>query len=238
MYNRILLKLSGEVLAGSSKHGIEEPAVIYVANQVKNLLEISPNLQIAIVIGGGNIFRGKENPYIERVKADYMGSLGTVINAMALSAALEKSGVENVVMTPFSLDSFTKQYNAFAGRKMLDKGKVLILGGGTGHPFFTTDTNSALRACELECDIIIKGTKVNGLYDKDPVKYKDAKFIESISFDEVIQKDLKVMDITAFTLCKENEIPILICNLKEGNQIERFLKGEKTGSIVGGKHVK
>jgi uridylate kinase len=234
MFKRILLKLSGEVLAGSSKQGIEEPAVIFVANQVKKLKDKFPELEVAIVIGGGNIFRGKKNPYIERVKADYIGSMGTVINSMALSSALEKLDIVNTVMTPFNLDVFASKYNAFEGRRILERGETVILGGGTGHPFFTTDTNAALRASELQCDLIIKATKVDGLYDRDPEKFSDAVFIDEITFDEVIKKDLQVMDITAFTLCRENNIPIFICNLTREGQILDFLEGKKTGSIVRG----
>ena len=232
MYKRILLKLSGEVMAGSLGRGIEEPAALYIANEVKAIKEAKKDIEIAVVIGAGNIFRGKENPHIERVKADYIGMMGTVINAMALSSALENIGVENIVMNVFSTGRYTQLYNALEGRKVLNSKKVLILAGGTASPYFTTDTTASLRACELECELLVKATKVDGLYTDDPVKNKEAKFIEKTTYLEVIEKNYNVMDITAVAMCNENNIPLLICNLTKKGNVAAFFKGGKIGSIV------
>jgi len=232
MYKRILLKLSGEVIAGSHGRGIEESAASYIANEVKAIREVSPKIEIAIVIGAGNIFRGKENPNIERVKADYIGMMGTVINAMVLSSSLDNIGVENEVMNVFSTGRYTTLYNALEGRKILEDKKILILAGGTASPFFTTDTTASLRACELQCELLVKATKVDGLFTDDPVKNKDAEFIRETTYTEVIEKNYNVMDITAVAMCSENNIPLLICNLTREGNVASFFKGRDVGSLV------
>jgi uridylate kinase len=231
-YKRILLKLSGESLMGNDGYGIDPKRLNEYAMQIKELAQAGA--QVAIVIGGGNIFRGLSGASkgFDRVKGDQMGMLATVINSLALQSALTNLEVDSIVYTAVRMEPVGELYNRDKVVKNLVKGKVAILSGGTGNPFFTTDTASALRAVEISADIILKGTRVDGVYTADPEKDKTATKFESISFDEVIKRQLNVMDLTAFTMCRENNIPIYVFDMNKVGNLLKVVKGEKIGTLV------
>ena len=230
-YKRILLKLSGEMLASDLKYGLNIPTLHSFA---KEILELSKmNIEIAIVIGGGNIVRGARvaDGGIDRVTADYMGIMATIINGLALQDILEKNGLVTRLQTAIEVKSIAEPFIRRKAIRHLEKKRIVILAGGTGNPYFTTDTTAVLRAIELGADVIIKATKVDGVYDADPLIDKQAKRFSYISFSEIIKKQLKIMDPTAFTLCKENQIPIFVCQLKD-KQLQKTLKNNTAGTLI------
>ncbi len=231
-YKRILLKLSGEALMGDQAYGIEPQMLKYYASQIK--MAVSHKIELAVVIGGGNIFRGMdgEGSGIERVQGDYMGMLATCINGMALQSALELQGVYTRLITAIEMRQIAEPYIRRRAVRHLEKGRVIIFAAGTGNPYFTTDSAAALRASELNVDVILKGTRVDGIYDKDPMKHKDAIKFEHLGFDEAIRRGLQVMDMTAFTMCKENHMPIVVFDINQETNFERILLGEHVGTLV------
>ncbi len=232
LYRRVLLKLSGESLMGNQSYGIDPPMLTHYANQIKDLRDLG--VEIAIVIGGGNIFRGLQakDSGIERVQGDYMGMMATVINGMALQSALESVGVFTRLISAIEMKEIAEPYIRRRAIRHLEKGRVLIFSAGTGSPYFTTDSAAALRANEINADVILKGTRVDGIYSADPEIDADAVRYDEISFDEVISRNLGVMDMTAFTLCKENNLPIVVFDvLKKGN-LQRIAIGEPVGTVV------
>jgi uridylate kinase len=232
-YKRILLKVSGEVLAGDKSFGIEPKFLEATAQQIVQAAQAG--VQIAIVTGGGNIIRGMSAAAggADRVTADMMGTLGTVINALALSSAVSRAGVKSKVFSATTMPSVADTYTARAAKAALEEGYVVVLGGGTGNPFFTTDTAAALRAIELECDVVLKGTKVDGVYSEDPKKNPNAKRYETISHEEVIARDLKVMDTAAFALARDNGLPILVYALDDEGGLMGVLEGRTRSTRVG-----
>ncbi|HCC68767.1 MAG TPA: UMP kinase [Nitrospiraceae bacterium] len=233
-YKRVLLKLSGEALMGDKSYGIDQKVVKFIADELKDILPLS--VQVAIVIGGGNIFRGLEASAegMERTSADYMGMLATVLNALALQDALEKRGVATRVQSAIEMQELAEPYIRRRAIRHLEKGRVVIFAAGTGNPYFTTDTAAALRAMEIDADVILKGTRVDGVYDTDPLKVPTAKKFSEISYLDVIKKGLQVMDSTAITLCMDNSLPIIVFNLKGKGNIRKVLEGKKVGTIVRG----
>ena len=231
-YKRVLLKLSGESLMGDQAFGINPSMLRHYAREIKELRELG--VEIAIVIGGGNIFRGlqAEDSGIERVQGDYMGMMATVINGMALQSALEGIGVFTRLISAIEMKEIAEPYIRRRAIRHLEKKRVLIFSAGTGSPYFTTDSAAALRANEIQADAILKGTRVNGIYNKDPEQYEDAEMYDGLTFDDVISMDLKVMDMTAFTLCKENKLPIVVFNILERGNLKRIIIGEKVGTMV------
>ena len=231
-YKRILLKLSGEVLAGSRKYGIDPIIANKIAEIIKKVK--NSNIELAIVIGGGNIFRGisVSAKGMDRVAADYLGMLATVMNSVALQSELEKMNCDTRVMSALSITQLAEPYIRRRATRHLEKGRVVICAGGTGNPYFTTDTAAVLRAIEINADIIIKGTKVDGVYTADPFIDKSAKKYNSISYKEVIDKELKVMDLTAITLCKENNLPIGVLRIINENSLINFLDGKSIGTTI------
>jgi uridylate kinase len=229
---RVLLKLSGEALMGDQQFGIQAQTLSIFADEIKEV--VNAGYQVGIVVGGGNIFRGLQagNIGIERSQGDYMGMLATVINGMALQGALESKGVYTRLMSALNISQVCEQYIRRKAMRHLEKGRCIIMAAGTGNPFFTTDTAAALRANEIEADVILKGTSVDGIYTADPKKDANATKYETISFDEVMQKNLRIMDQTAFALCKENKMPIIVFNIRERGNILRILQGEKIGTLV------
>ncbi|MEK6681761.1 MAG: UMP kinase [Nitrospirota bacterium] len=231
-YKRILLKISGEALMGDRGYGIDPAVINAIANEIKEVYKLGT--QIAIVIGGGNIFRGLIGSArgMERASADYMGMLATVLNALALQDALEKLNVDTRVQTAIDMRELAEPYIRRRAIRHLEKKRVVIFAAGTGNPYFTTDTAASLRAMEIGADVIIKGTKVNGVYDSDPMKNKKAKKYDRLNYLEVLQKGLKVMDATAISLCMDNNLPIIVFNLKKNGNIKRIVLGEKIGTTV------
>lgn len=231
-YKRVLLKLSGEILAGKDKVGINVSTISSLARQIASI--VHEGVELAIVIGGGNIFRGMKaaSEGMDRVTADYMGMMGTVINALALQDFLEKEGLVTRVQTAIEVKSVAEPFIRRKAIRHLEKKRVIIMAGGTGNPYFTTDTTSALRAVELGADVILKATKVDGIYDKDPMKYDDAVKYETITFMEAWKKELKIMDSTAFTLCMENKMPIVVFDISKSGNLERVFKGDSIGTLV------
>lgn len=231
-YKRILLKLSGESLMGDKKFGIDNTRLSDYATQIKEITD--SGVEVAIVIGGGNIFRGvqAEEGGMDRTHGDYMGMLATMINAMALQAALEAKGVDSRLQSAIEMKEIAEPYIRRKAVRHLEKGRVVIFGAGTGNPFFTTDSAASLRAIEINADVILKGTRVDGIYTADPEKDPTATKYKTISFDEVYSKGLNVMDMTAFTLCKENHLPIIVFNMDEKGNLKRLLNGEEVGTIV------
>ncbi len=232
-YNRILLKLSGEALLGDKEFGIDSSVLAKYAREIKAVTELG--VEVAIVIGGGNIFRGVsgvEGGMKDRANADYMGMLATVINAMALQGALENEGVYTRLLSAIKMEQVAEPFIRRRAIRHLEKGRVVIFGAGTGNPYFTTDTAASLRAVEIEADVILKGTRVDGIYSADPEKDSSATRFDEISFTDVINRNLKVMDMTAFTLCQENKLPIIVFDMnKEGNLVD-LLQGNKVGTLV------
>ena len=231
-YKKILLKLSGEALMGDQEFGISSDVIASYAKQIKEIVDLG--VEVSIVIGGGNIFRGISGAAqgVDRVTGDHMGMLATVINSLALQNSIEKLGVPTRVQTAIEMPKIAEPFIKRRAQRHLEKGRVVIFGAGTGNPYFTIDTAAALRAIEMETDVVIKATKVDGIYDKDPVKFADAKKYEKVTYNEVLAKDLKVMDATAISLCRENKLPIIVFNsLIEGN-LKRVIMGENIGTTV------
>ncbi len=231
-YKRILLKLSGEALMGNKGFGIDQARLQEYAREIKSVVD--SGCQIAIVIGGGNIFRGiqAEKGGMDRVHGDYMGMLATVINSMAIQSALEVIGIETRLQSAIKMEQICEPFIRRKAVRHLEKGRVVIFGAGTGNPYFTTDTAAALRAIEIEANVILKGTRVDGIYTADPEKDKNAKKYESIKFDEVYSKGLEVMDMTAFTLCKENNLPIIVFDMNKQGNLSKLINGDKVGTLV------
>jgi uridylate kinase len=231
-YKRILLKLSGESLMGSKQYGIDSDMLLQYAEEIKTIVD--KGIEVAVVIGGGNIFRGIQAAHngIDRVQGDYMGMLATVINSMALQATLEKIGIYTRLLSAIEMKEVAEPYIKRRAVRHLEKGRVVIFGAGTGNPYFTTDTAAALRATEIGADVILKGTRVDGIYDKDPEKNSDAVRYERLTFSEALQKKLNVMDLTAFTLCQENNIPIIVFDVNAKGNLARVLEGQDVGTIV------
>ncbi|MEP7195215.1 MAG: UMP kinase [Saprospiraceae bacterium] len=230
-FKRVLLKLSGESLMGEQQFGIDTKMLKYYAEQIKTLVE--EGVELAVVIGGGNIFRGLgSDSGIERVQGDYMGMLATCINAMALQSALEGVGVYTRMISAIEMRQIAEPYIRRRAIRHLEKGRVLIFSAGTGNPYFTTDSAAALRASEINADVILKGTRVNGIFDSDPEKNPSAIKYDELKFEEVISMNLKVMDMTAFTICKENNIPIIVFNINEDKNLKKIILGEKIGTVV------
>jgi uridylate kinase len=233
-YKRVLLKLSGEALMGRHSSGIDPEVVDAVAAELREVVALG--VQLGIVIGGGNIFRGlaASAEGMERTSADYMGMLATVINSLALQSALERAGVPTRVQTAIEMREVAEPFIQRRAIRHLEKGRVVIFAAGTGNPYFTTDTAATLRAVEIKADIILKATNVDGVYDRDPVRYADAIMYDKISYTEVLTKNLKVMDATSISLCRDNGLPLSVFNLQQAGNIKRVICGENVGTIVGG----
>lgn len=231
-YKRILLKLSGESLVGDNSFGIDPSMLQHYADQIMTLNSLG--VEVAIVIGGGNIYRGlqAESSGIERVQGDYMGMLATVINGLALQSALENLDINTRLVSAIKMQEVAEPYIRRRAVRHLEKGRVVIFAGGTGMPYFTTDTTAALRANEIGADAILKGTRVDGVYSDDPEKNPNAKKFTSISFSKVIREGLKIMDMTAFTLCSENELPIVVFDINQSGNLERIVRGEEIGTVI------
>ena len=229
-YKRVILKLSGEVLAGKTKHGIDFERTLEIAKEVKECVELG--CEIGIVVGGGNFWRGKSNEYMDRATSDYIGMMGTVMNALALGDAFKQIDVPVRVQTGVEMRQIAEFYIKDRAIRHLSKGRVVIFGCGTGSPFFSTDTASSLRAAEVNADILIKATKVDGIYDKDPKEFKDAVKYDKISYIEVLNKKLHIMDSTAISLCMEEEIPILVFDINKKGNLVKVISGENGGTVV------
>lgn len=229
-YKRILLKLSGEVLAGENGTGIDFNTVLNICSSIKECANLG--VQIGLVVGGGNFWRGRSSGDMDRTRADHMGMLATVMNSLALADALEQLDVPVRVQTAINMQQIAEPYIRNRAVHHLDKGRVVIFGCGTGNPFFTTDTAAALRALEIDADIVFKATNVDGVYDKDPHKFDDAVKYDTLTFNEVLSNDLKVMDGTAASLCRDNSIPILVFNLDHPENIVKAVQGENVGTVV------
>ena len=231
-YNRVLLKFSGEAVAGDDDHGIDPKILDQMAQSVKVSKELG--VQIGVVIGGGNLFRGEKlnKAGMDRVAGDHMGMLATVMNGIALRDSLERAGVKTRVMSAISISGLVEHYDRRLAIQLLNDGFVVIFTAGTGNPFFTTDSAAALRATELGSEIVLKGTKVDGIFDKDPVKYDNAKQYTQISYDTVLKDNLRVMDLTAITLCKENKLPIKVFNINYSGSLKELILGAKIGTLV------
>jgi uridylate kinase len=232
IYKRIVLKLSGEALEGERGFGIDPTTIASIAQQIKNVRE--SGVDIVCIIGGGNFFRGVEGEKngIDRATADYIGMLATVMNGLVMSDALEKIGVQTRVQSALEIKALCEPYIRRRAMRHLEKGRVVIFAAGTGNPYFTTDTAAALRAVEMNAEVILKATKVDGVYDKDPMKHKDAKKFTKLTYLNVIKKQLRVMDTTATSLCMENQLPIVVFNLNQPGNIRRVVMGEKIGTLV------
>jgi uridylate kinase len=233
-YTRILLKISGEALAGTQEYGISNAVVDFIAEEVREVRALG--VQLAMVVGGGNIFRGVEGSArgMDRASADYMGMLATVINGLALQSALEKVGVDTRVQTAIEMREIAEPYIRRKAIRHLEKNRVVIFGAGTGNPYFTTDTTASLRAMEIGAEVILKATKVDGVYDQDPLKDPGAKKYDELTYLDVLKKQIKVMDATAISLCMDHHIPIIVFNLKERGNIRRVILGEHIGTRVRG----
>ena len=231
-YNRILLKLSGESLQGTQKYGLSTDVLHSYAEQIKAV--VGTGVQVGIVIGGGNIFRGRQGARqgVDRVKGDQMGMLATIINSLALQSALEDNGVKAKVLTSIRMEPIGEYYSKAKALDYLEAGYVVIIGGGTSNPYFSTDSASALRGIELEADVMLKGTRVDGVYTADPEKDPAAEKFDEITFDEVYRRNLKVMDMTAFTLCRENGLRVIVFDMDTPGNLEKVLAGEKIGTLV------
>ncbi|MFC2086096.1 UMP kinase [Bacteroidota bacterium] len=231
-YNRVLLKLSGESLMGSQNYGIEPQRIEEYANQIKELCEL--DVKVGVVIGGGNIFRGLSGTEsgFDRINGDYMGMLATVINSLALQSALESIGIKARVLTAIKMEPIGEMYSKTKTLEALDNNTVVVFSAGTGNPFFTTDTASALRAVEMKADVLLKGTRVDGVYSSDPEKDPTALRFEELSFNEVIYKELKVMDQTAFTMCKENNQEIIVFDMNKPGNLKKVILGEQIGTLI------
>ena len=233
VFSRVLLKLSGEVLANKYGFGIDPEKVVYLAEQIEPIYK--SNIDIGLIIGAGNIFRGMEAAAggMDRVTGDYLGMLATIMNAIALQDSLEKIGCQTRTLSAINVTQIAEPYIRRRAIRHMEKGRIVIIAGGTGNPFFTTDSAAALRATELGSDILLKGTKVDGVYNKDPEKYTDAKKYKKLTYKKVMQDNLRVMDMTAITLCKENNIPIKVFNIKNSGDLLDIVMGSKIGTTIG-----
>ena len=231
-YKRILLKLSGESLMGENSFGLDPEVIAHYASDIKTIVQLG--VQVAVVIGGGNIYRGMNEAEtgIERAHGDYMGMLATVINGMALQASLEKIGVFTRLQSAIKMEQIAEPYIRRRAIRHLEKGRVVIFGAGTGNPYFTTDTAGSLRAIEIKADVILKGTRVDGIYSADPEKDKSATKFATVTFQECLTNNLRVMDMTAFTLCMENNLPIVVFDMNKPENLKRVVSGEKVGTLV------
>ena len=229
-YKRILLKLSGEVLAGEAGKGIDNDTVLKICKSVKKVANMG--VEVAIVVGGGNFWRGRTSEHMDRTRADHIGMLATAMNSLALCDALEQLGANVRVQTAIEMRQIAEPYIRNKAIRHFEEGRIVIFGCGTGSPFFSTDTAAALRSVEINADALFKATNVDGVYDKDPNKYPDAVKFDTVSFQEVITRDLKVMDSTAFSLCKDNDMPIIVFNLNDPENIVKAVSGEKIGTTV------
>ena len=230
-YNRILLKLSGESLAGSKGSGIDFEKVLEICAEIKEVIE-KTNVEIAIVVGGGNFWRGRSNKHMDRCTSDHIGMLGTTMNALAIGDAFKQLDVEARVQTGIEMRQIAEFYIRKRADRHLEKGRVVIFGCGTGNPFFSTDTAAALRAAEINADIVLKATNVDGIYDSDPKKNPNAELIKEIKYIDVLNRKLNVMDSTATTLCMDNELPIIVYNMNVKGNLEKIIKGKKIGTLV------
>lgn len=231
-YKRVLLKLSGESLMGDKNFGLDPDVLSQYSSDIKSITEL--NVQVAVVIGGGNIYRGMNEAEtgIERAHGDYMGMLATVINGMALQASLERVGVYTRLQSAIKMEQIAEPYIRRRAIRHVEKGRVVIFGAGTGNPYFTTDTAGVLRAIEIKADVILKGTRVDGIYSEDPEKNSNATKFDKITFNDCISKNLRVMDMTAFTLCMENNLPIVVFDMNKPGNLRRVVTGEKVGTLV------
>ncbi len=229
-YKRILLKLSGEVLAGDEGKGINNETVLKICRSVKKVADLG--VDVGIVVGGGNFWRGRSSEHMDRTRADHIGMLATAMNSLALCDALEQLGADVRVQTAIEMRQIAEPYIRNKAIRHFEKGRIVIFGCGTGSPFFSTDTAAALRSVEINADALLKATNVDGVYDKDPNKFDDAVKFDTVSFQEVITRDLKVMDSTAFSLCKDNDMPIIVFNLDDPENIVRAVNGENIGTTV------
>jgi uridylate kinase len=232
-FRRIILKISGEVLVGEEEHGISSRVIGAISREIKELTE--RGVQVAVVVGGGNLFRGvnASSKGMDRTSADYMGMLATVINSLALQDALEKIGVSTRVQSAIEMRQVAEPYIRRRALRHLEKARVVIFAGGTGNPYFSTDTAASLRAMEIGADVLLKATKVDGVYDSDPIKNRDAVKFDRLSYIDVLKKNLRVMDATAVSLCMDNHLPIIVFNVKKKGNIVRAVTGEKVGTIIG-----
>ncbi len=232
LYRRVLLKLSGEVLAGEQDFGIDPIKANYLAEEVQSIRE--SGIEVGLIIGAGNIFRGMQaaSKGMDRVTGDYLGMLATIMNAISVQDALEKVGCETRTLSAISVSQIAEPYIRRRAIRHLEKGRVVIIAGGTGNPFFTTDSAAALRAVELNAEVVLKGTKVDGIYDKDPMVHEDAVKFETVSFSRVLNDNLRVMDMTAITLCKENNLPIRVFNINHTGDLKALVLGSKIGTLV------
>ena len=232
IYNRILLKLSGEALLGDRSHGIDPNTINKYSREIKSIVDLG--VEVSIVIGGGNIFRGLSgaNNGIDRVQGDYMGMLATVINGLALQSSLEKIGLQTRLQTAINMEAIAEPYIKRKAVRHLEKKRIVIFGAGTGNPFFTTDSAAVLRAIEIEADVILKGTRVDGIYDDDPEINKNATKFKELEYDEAISKNLKIMDSTAFTLSKENKLPIIVFDINKTGNLKKIIEGKIIGTKV------
>ena len=231
-FRRILLKLSGEILAGDEGFGIDPERASYLANEVKSIRDLG--IGVGLIIGAGNIFRGMQaaSKGMDRVTGDYLGMLATIMNAISVQDALEKAGCETRTLSAISVTQIAEPYIRRRAIRHLEKERIIIVAGGTGNPFFTTDSAAALRATELGAEIVLKGTKVDGVYDKDPMKHNDAVKYETVDFKTILNKDLRVMDLTAITLCKENNLPIRVFNINKSGNLKELVLGGNIGTLV------
>jgi uridylate kinase len=231
-YKRILLKLSGESLMGSQQYGIDPHRLEQYTNDIRSVYDLG--VEIAIVIGGGNIFRGvqAEGSGIERVQGDYMGMLATVINGMALQSALEKAGLYTRLMSGIKMEQVCEPFIRRRAIRHLEKGRIVIFGAGIGNPYFTTDSTASLRAIEIQADVVLKGTRVDGVYTADPEKHKDAVRYTTLSFQEAYEKGLNIMDMTAFTLCQENNLPIIVFDMNKSGNLLEIINGKQNGTLI------
>tara|TARA_B110000196_G_scaffold198048_1_gene169656 strand:+ start:91 stop:804 length:714 start_codon:yes stop_codon:yes gene_type:complete len=232
-YKRVLLKLSGEALIGNKKYGIDDTIIKEFASQLSQIQK--QKIELIIVIGGGNFFRGSdlEKIGIQRVTADHMGMLATVINSLALQSSIEQLNIECRVMSSITIDAVCEKYIKRKAERHLEKGRIIILAAGTGNPYFTTDSAASLRAIELNAQIMLKGTKVDGIYDKDPVKYSNAVLYKSISYSDILKKNLEVMDATAVVMCKENNMPLKVFNILKKGSLKKAILSDKIGTKIG-----
>ncbi|TAK51704.1 MAG: UMP kinase [Bacteroidetes bacterium] len=231
-YRRILLKVSGEALMGTKDFGIDPTVLKWYAEEIREIARLG--VQVGIVIGGGNIYRGVENSSdgVDKVTGDHMGMLATIINGLALQSALEHHGVYTRLLSPITMEEIAEPFIRRRAIRHLEKGRVVIFGAGTGNPYFTTDTAAALRAIELHADVILKGTRVDGVYDSDPEKTPNAKLFHDISYFDVYKKNLRIMDLTAITLCQENDMPIIVFNMNKRGNLVHLMQGKKVGTLV------
>jgi len=231
-YKRVLLKLSGESLSGELDGGIDVKVLKYISTEIKKVHSLG--VEVGIVVGGGNIYRGldAQGQGIDAVTGDYMGMLATIINSLALQNSLEREGMPTRLLSAIDMNKISEPFIKRRAVRHIEKGRVVIFGGGTGNPFFTTDTAGALRALEIDADVILKGTRVDGVYDKDPEKFKGAKKYNSVSFSDAISRNLKIMDMTAFALCRENKIPIIVFDINKKDNFKNVVLGKNVGTIV------